>query len=230
MHKECFLYIFLIDQRESNFKDFSHPFLTRVHLATSLSVEWIWSHPENCACSAHAYTFARFVECNLVPRPSAVLRACTTKSKSKSSCMRVRQQRVWVRDCVECRVKFLLRKDCRVALFVSSLLFLDVPCEVYTEPQGCYTENPSRRALRMILINQLDPSKPGFDGHIFDFRNWDEEYSRLLCKCARAARNRGFSVFGVNDQGKERQTKTETETGTQANTDRHRKRQRQTVK
>ncbi|KAK3728149.1 hypothetical protein QZH41_019468 [Actinostola sp. cb2023] len=79
----------------------------------------------------------------------------------------------------------------------------DAACEMKTTPLGCYKEVKSARALGTLLADEGNPANPIFTGNMLNVRKWGSEFPQFLCRCARAAKNRGFSVFGVDNKGKE---------------------------
>ena len=76
-------------------------------------------------------------------------------------------------------------------------------CEIGIRPVGCFNEVTNARALTEEIYNEVDPSSPVFGGHLIMASNWKIEFPALLCKCARAAKARGYEYFGVNNFGKE---------------------------
>ncbi|XP_031550039.1 uncharacterized protein LOC116287487 isoform X2 [Actinia tenebrosa] len=83
------------------------------------------------------------------------------------------------------------------ANYVYRLSGPEVPCELNTTPLGCFAENPSSRALGVEIQNEIDPTSRVFRGNVFEIKEWDKQFPSLLCRCARAAKQKGFSVFGV---------------------------------
>jgi len=82
----------------------------------------------------------------------------------------------------------------------------DSPCEWKTTPVGCYKEDKDSRALNTLILSELEPSsdvsdQSAFRGNVFDPTKWSTEFPKLLCRCARAAKSRGFTVFGVHNTG-----------------------------
>jgi len=75
----------------------------------------------------------------------------------------------------------------------------DKPCEWKTEPVGCFKESTSSRALGTEILNEKDPTSKNFRGEIFAVSKWEAEFPKLLCRCAREAKKRGFVNFGVYD-------------------------------
>ncbi|KAL9957679.1 hypothetical protein ACROYT_G034603 [Oculina patagonica] len=78
----------------------------------------------------------------------------------------------------------------------------DAPCEITYQPVGCHGEDPSNRAFTKELLNEVKPYRPAFNGVIMEFgNNWQQGFTRFLCRCARAAQLKGYSMFGVHDHG-----------------------------
>ena len=69
------------------------------------------------------------------------------------------------------------------------------------EEVDCFAEDPSNRALDEEILNEAYPPNPLFNGYLLNGSDWNTEFPKMLCRCARAARDRGFDVFGVHDHG-----------------------------
>ena len=83
------------------------------------------------------------------------------------------------------------------------LLISDAPCEITYQPVGCHGEDPSNRAFTKELLNEMKPNSPQFNGVVMEFGNhWQKGFTRFLCRCARAAHLKGYSMFGVHEHGK----------------------------
>lgn len=78
----------------------------------------------------------------------------------------------------------------------------DAPCEIAYQPVGCHGEDPSNRAFTKELLNEMKPNSPRFNGVVMEFgNNWQKGFTRFLCRCARAAHLKGYSMFGVYEHG-----------------------------
>jgi hypothetical protein len=80
-------------------------------------------------------------------------------------------------------------------------MLIDVPCQLKSTPLGCFVESTSARALGVELQNEVDPVSKVFRGNVLDIKEWDAQFPGFLCRCARAAGEKGFSVFGVYNNG-----------------------------
>ena len=81
-------------------------------------------------------------------------------------------------------------------------LFQDAACEVSYEAVGCYGENSANRAFNKEIVNEVDPTSSVFNGHVLEFGdNWQNDFSKFLCRCARVTQLKGFSMFGINNHG-----------------------------
>ena len=88
-------------------------------------------------------------------------------------------------------------------LHIRVLLISDAPCEITYQPVGCHGEDPSNRAFTKELLNEMKPNSPRFNGVVLEFGNqWQKGFTRFLCRCARAAHLKGYSMFGVHEHGK----------------------------
>ncbi|XP_068751834.1 uncharacterized protein [Montipora capricornis] len=92
---------------------------------------------------------------------------------------------------------------CAGANFANAVYRLsDAPCELSYESVGCFGESSRNRAFDIELLNQVNPVSDKFNGRILEpGENWPGEFTKFLCRCAREARRRGFSMFGVHEQG-----------------------------
>ena len=75
-------------------------------------------------------------------------------------------------------------------------------CELPRAADGCFNENKSDRALSTLIINDVDMESSKFMG-IFrvDYDNWDQYMEGLICRCARKAKEEGYSHFGIFNEG-----------------------------
>jgi hypothetical protein len=70
---------------------------------------------------------------------------------------------------------------------------------------GCFTAadgagmNP---AVSELLFNEISPSIDNFNGNMLMFDDsWETAYPQLLCRCARAAEQKGYDVFAIRNKG-----------------------------
>ena len=79
----------------------------------------------------------------------------------------------------------------------------DAPCEISFQAVGCYAEDSSNRAFAEELLNQIDPADQKFNGVMMEYGDdWQREFTKFLCRCAREAHHKGYTMFGVHDHGK----------------------------
>ena len=51
-------------------------------------------------------------------------------------------------------------------------------------------------------MNEVKPFRRAFNGVIMEFGNtWEEGFKKFLCRCARAAQLKGYTMFGVHEHG-----------------------------
>lgn len=94
--------------------------------------------------------------------------------------------------------KFCAGKDFANAVYRLS----DAPCEISYQAVGCYGEDSSNRAFTTELLNQVNPASHKFNGIMMDYGdNWQGEFTKLLCRCAREAHHKGYTMFGVQEHG-----------------------------
>lgn len=92
-----------------------------------------------------------------------------------------------------------------LALYSTSGFFYssDAPCEISYQAVGCYSEDSSNRAFAEELLNQIDPADQKFNGVMMEYGdNWQREFAKFLCRCAREAHHKGYTMFGVREHGK----------------------------
>lgn len=78
----------------------------------------------------------------------------------------------------------------------------DAPCEISYQAVGCYGEDSSNRAFAEELLNQIDPADQKFNGVMMEYGdNWQREFAKFLCRCAREAHHKGYTMFGVHEHG-----------------------------
>lgn len=78
----------------------------------------------------------------------------------------------------------------------------DAGCEISYEAVGCYGEVSSNRAFTKELVNEVKPFSRAFNGVIMEFgNNWEEGFKKFLCRCARAAQLKRYTMFGVHEHG-----------------------------
>ena len=72
------------------------------------------------------------------------------------------------------------------------------------EKVECYQDNHeiNRRPLQNYLFNDLDPTIKTFSGIRTDWKNWDVYLPKFACRCAREAKARNATFFGVQSYGK----------------------------
>jgi len=78
----------------------------------------------------------------------------------------------------------------------------DAPCEIPYEAVGCHGEDSYDRAFTKELLNQVNPASQQFNGVMMEYgNNWQAEFAKFLCRCARVAHQKNFAMFGVNNHG-----------------------------
>ena len=83
------------------------------------------------------------------------------------------------------------------------ILLPDAECEIPHEAVGCYGEvSYPKRALPDELVNEVKPFSKAFNGVIMEFGDtWKEGFKKFLCRCARKAVLKGYTLFGVHEHG-----------------------------
>lgn len=81
---------------------------------------------------------------------------------------------------------------------------VDTSCsDVAFEKIGCFKDNHivSARPLPEYLSNDRDPKIATFSGQRIDWRNWDIYVKDFACRCAKAANERNYTIFGMQFYG-----------------------------
>ena len=73
-------------------------------------------------------------------------------------------------------------------------------CPVSYKTVGCYKDN-GHRPLPTEILNEKDKSSKNYDGKKIDWHNWDSYMAGFACRCAAKAKERGWSVFGLQFYG-----------------------------
>ena len=73
-------------------------------------------------------------------------------------------------------------------------------CHIDYEMVGCYKDD-GHRPLPTEILNERDPSRNIYDGRMVDWMNWDSYMAGFACRCAAKAKERGWSVFGLQFYG-----------------------------
>ncbi|XP_058967104.1 uncharacterized protein [Pocillopora verrucosa] len=78
----------------------------------------------------------------------------------------------------------------------------DYSCSVKHVKAGCFNDkrNPSSRAMNELLFQDRYKGK-GFSGQRIDWESYDSYLPDLVCRCATAAANKGYSFFGIQFYG-----------------------------
>ncbi|PFX20415.1 uncharacterized protein LOC111336924 [Stylophora pistillata] len=95
-------------------------------------------------------------------------------------------------------------KHCSGKNFANAVYRLsDAECEIPHEAVGCYGEvSYPKRALPDELVNEVKPYSKAFNGVIMEFGDtWKEGFKKFLCRCARKAVLKGYTLFGVHEHG-----------------------------
>ena len=73
------------------------------------------------------------------------------------------------------------------------------------ESLGCYnaTDHSNNMAMPELLFNEISPSIGNFNGYMMQFdESWEAMYPQLLCRCARAAGEKGYKNFAIRNKGR----------------------------
>lgn len=86
---------------------------------------------------------------------------------------------------------------------VYCVMLVDTECSLQYEKVGCYKDmHRSQRPLPFFLMNDRDVYHQHFSGKLVDWRNWDVYVPDLACRCAKKAKAKGWTFFGLQFYGK----------------------------
>ena len=89
---------------------------------------------------------------------------------------------------------------CNFVLFYVGEAWQCSKCAIPYETVGCYKDTFPRRLPREIL-NERDKKSKNFDGITVDWGNWNQYIAEFACRCAAKAKQREWSVFGLQFYG-----------------------------
>ncbi|XP_032230545.1 uncharacterized protein LOC116614066 [Nematostella vectensis] len=77
------------------------------------------------------------------------------------------------------------------------------PRDPFPYKLGCYRGyvGKQRYLLNKLLFTDRDPSSRVFSGQTINWRNWKTYVNGLACRCAKAAYNKGYTMFGLQFYG-----------------------------
>ena len=79
-------------------------------------------------------------------------------------------------------------------------------CKIAYENVGCFSdkESASGRPLPELIMTDRDETSIVYSGKTIGWTNWNTYIDDLACRCAEAAKLKGYTVFGLQDNGKSR--------------------------
>ena len=82
--------------------------------------------------------------------------------------------------------------------------FVDARCSVQFTPVGCFNDKQQEhgRPLPELLITDRDMKSPKFSGIKVNWGEWDKYLNDIVCRCAAKAKEKKYSLFGVQNYGK----------------------------
>ena len=87
---------------------------------------------------------------------------------------------------------------------VYCVMLVDTECGLQYEKVGCYKDmHRSQRPLPFFVMNDRDVYHQHFSGKLVDWRNWDVYVPDLACRCAKKAKAKGWTFFGLQFYGKD---------------------------
>ena len=81
--------------------------------------------------------------------------------------------------------------------------FVDARCSVPFTPIGCFNDKQQEhgRPLPELLITDRDVKSPKFSGIKVNWGQWDKYLNDIVCRCAAKAKEKKYSLFGVQNYG-----------------------------
>ena len=75
-------------------------------------------------------------------------------------------------------------------------------CPVKYNKLGCFKDDMKNpRPLPLLLFTDRDSKSPVYSNKEIDWKNWDTYIKDLVCRCAKAAEEKKFSLFGLQNSG-----------------------------
>ena len=88
---------------------------------------------------------------------------------------------------------------------ISDGCFSDPSCSVPFKFVGCYKDRIKKgvpRQLPVLLFTDRDKSSKIYSGKPIDWGNWDTFIEGLVCRCAKEAKEKRYSHFGIQYYGR----------------------------
>lgn len=82
--------------------------------------------------------------------------------------------------------------------------FVDARCSVPFTPVGCFNDKQQEhdRPLPELLMTDRDMKSSKFSGFKVNWGEWDKYLNDIVCRCAVKAKEKKYSLFGVQNYGK----------------------------
>ena len=74
-------------------------------------------------------------------------------------------------------------------------------CDLDIERIGCFKDRKEPRLLPEYIMTDREKKLAIYSGQSIDWRNWDVYLPGFVCRCAKAAKERGYNTFGVQYYG-----------------------------
>lgn len=76
-------------------------------------------------------------------------------------------------------------------------------CDVPFHKIGCFQDDMQvPRPLPVLLFTDRDETSPVSSGIALDWNNWSAYLTKLVCRCSKAAKDKGYSFFSIQFYGK----------------------------
>ncbi|XP_031569120.1 uncharacterized protein LOC116303679 [Actinia tenebrosa] len=76
------------------------------------------------------------------------------------------------------------------------------PCDITYTQLGCYRDKlDTPRPIPILMSTEQDRTSKQFNGHVVDYRRWDEHMEGMICRCAKRSFGSKFKIFGMQSYG-----------------------------
>lgn len=90
----------------------------------------------------------------------------------------------------------MIRTLCSLAFL--GVAFAALPqCAKDWKKAGCFHDSAEPRTMKEQLVNMRDPSSHAYKGYTLDWTNYKQSLEKMLCDCAKIAKDAGHKYFGM---------------------------------
>ncbi|EDO41073.1 predicted protein [Nematostella vectensis] len=70
-------------------------------------------------------------------------------------------------------------------------------CPAEFSKVGCFLDNGKKKGFPEMLFQDRNERGKKYGGELIDWKRWDEYVARLVCRCAKAAKAKGYRFFAI---------------------------------